>query len=182
MMWLCHGWGWQPPQTASHIHIRHIKSAWAHWYAIHGHTISALNMYTHLTWLRVWGSVLGLYNILDRYSRYLRTCTYVQKTAPSWRNLDLSLGYYFPWFAHHNFAVQLRDKVKGQFYCNWILRGRPKCLRADLLNDTQVRLLGWEVMDRYSHTNKNRKIIYSCKLLNWTYWSNLLVHLQGLQR
>ncbi len=25
MMSLCHGWGWQPPQTASHIHIRHIK-------------------------------------------------------------------------------------------------------------------------------------------------------------
>ena len=23
--WLCHGWGWQPPQTASHIHIRHIQ-------------------------------------------------------------------------------------------------------------------------------------------------------------
>ncbi len=25
MMSLCHGWGWQPPQTASHIHIRHTK-------------------------------------------------------------------------------------------------------------------------------------------------------------
>ena len=24
MMWFCHVWGWQPPQTASHIHIRHI--------------------------------------------------------------------------------------------------------------------------------------------------------------
>ncbi len=35
MMWLCHGWGWQPPQTASHIHIGHIQSIWAHWYAVH---------------------------------------------------------------------------------------------------------------------------------------------------
>ncbi len=26
IMWLCHGWGWQPSQTASHIHDRHIKS------------------------------------------------------------------------------------------------------------------------------------------------------------
>ncbi len=26
MMWLYHGWGWQPPQTASHIHIRHMQS------------------------------------------------------------------------------------------------------------------------------------------------------------
>jgi hypothetical protein len=32
--------------------------------------------------------------------------------------LDLSLGYDFPWFAHHNFAVRLRDKVKVWFYCN----------------------------------------------------------------
>ncbi len=23
MMWLCHDWGWQPPQTASHFHIRY---------------------------------------------------------------------------------------------------------------------------------------------------------------
>jgi hypothetical protein len=38
MMWLCRGWGWQPPQTASHIHITHIQSVWAHWYAVHWHT------------------------------------------------------------------------------------------------------------------------------------------------
>jgi hypothetical protein len=56
MMWLCHGWGWQPPQTASHIHIRHIKSAWAHCYAVHGHTVAALHSYSHPTWLRFWGS------------------------------------------------------------------------------------------------------------------------------
>jgi hypothetical protein len=57
VMWLCHGWGWQPPQTASHIHIRHVQSVWAHWYAVHVHTISALHSYTHPTsWLRFWGS------------------------------------------------------------------------------------------------------------------------------
>ncbi len=56
MMWLCHGWGWQPPQTASHIHIRHIQSVWAHWYAVHGHTVSALQSYNHPTWLIFWGS------------------------------------------------------------------------------------------------------------------------------
>ena len=49
MMWLCHGWGWQPPQTASHIHIRHIQSAWAHYYAVHGHTVAALHSYSHPT-------------------------------------------------------------------------------------------------------------------------------------
>ncbi len=56
MLWLCHGWGWQPPNTASHIHIRHIQSVWAHWYAAHGHTVSALHSYTHPTLLRFWGS------------------------------------------------------------------------------------------------------------------------------
>ncbi len=45
IMWLCHVWGWRPPQTASHIHIGHIQCVWAHWYAIHGHTISPLHSY-----------------------------------------------------------------------------------------------------------------------------------------
>jgi hypothetical protein len=40
-------------------------------------------------------AMLGLYNILDRYSSYLRTSTYVWKIDPSWNNLDLSLGYDF---------------------------------------------------------------------------------------
>ncbi len=53
IMWLCHGWGWQPPQTASHIHIRHLECVWEHWYAIYGHTVSSLHSYTHTTsWLR----------------------------------------------------------------------------------------------------------------------------------
>jgi len=57
MMWLCQCWGWQPPQTASHIHIDHIQSVWAHWYAVHWHTAAAfLHKYTHPTWLRLWGS------------------------------------------------------------------------------------------------------------------------------
>ncbi len=54
---ISHGWGLQPPQTASHIHIGHIQSDWAHWYAIHGHAVSALHSYTHTTsWLRIWSS------------------------------------------------------------------------------------------------------------------------------
>ncbi len=56
MMSLCHGWGWQPPQTASHIHIRHIQSVWAHWYAVHYHRVAALHSYTHSNWIRFWGS------------------------------------------------------------------------------------------------------------------------------
>ena len=57
MMWLFHDWGWQPTQTASHIHIRHMQSVWAHWYAVHMHMVAALHSYTHPTSLRFWGSV-----------------------------------------------------------------------------------------------------------------------------
>ena len=56
MMSLCPGWGWLPPPTASCIHIRHMQSVCAHWYAVHGHTAVALNSYTHLTWVSFWGS------------------------------------------------------------------------------------------------------------------------------
>jgi hypothetical protein len=56
MMWLCHVWGWQPPQSASLIHIKHVQSIWAYWYAVHWHKVSALHSYTHQTWLRFGGS------------------------------------------------------------------------------------------------------------------------------
>ncbi len=56
MMSLCHGCGWQPPQTASHFHIRHMQSVWAHWHAVHCHRVAALHSYTHCNWIRFWGS------------------------------------------------------------------------------------------------------------------------------
>ncbi len=56
IMWLCHDWGWQASQTASCIHIRYIHSIWAHWYAVHWHTVAALHSFTHPTWLRFWGT------------------------------------------------------------------------------------------------------------------------------
>jgi hypothetical protein len=56
MISLHHGWGWPPPQTASLIHIRHVQSVWAHWYAVHEHTVAALHSHTNTTWLRCWGS------------------------------------------------------------------------------------------------------------------------------
>ncbi len=56
MMTLHHGWGWQPTQTASCIHIIRIQSVWAHWYAVHRHMAVASNIYTHTTWLIFLGS------------------------------------------------------------------------------------------------------------------------------
>ena len=44
MMSLRHGWGWQPTQTIYCIHMRHIQSVWAHWYAVHRHLVAALSI------------------------------------------------------------------------------------------------------------------------------------------
>ncbi len=55
-MSLRHSWGWQPPQTTSCIHIRHVQCVWSHWYAVHGHMAVASNSYTHTTWVRFWVS------------------------------------------------------------------------------------------------------------------------------
>jgi len=54
------GWGWGSLQTASPIHIRHIQSVWAHWYAVLRHTVTVLNSYTHPTWLIFWGPSVSL--------------------------------------------------------------------------------------------------------------------------
>jgi hypothetical protein len=56
MMPLCNGWGWQPTQTASRIHLRHKQSVWAHWYAVLGHIAAALHSYTQTSWVRCWGT------------------------------------------------------------------------------------------------------------------------------
>ncbi len=40
----------------SHIHLRHIQSVWAHWYAVCGHMVAAIHSYTNTTWLIFWGS------------------------------------------------------------------------------------------------------------------------------
>ncbi len=47
MMSLHHGCGWQPPQTASRIHFNHIHTVWAHWYAVHRHTVACSVRCTH---------------------------------------------------------------------------------------------------------------------------------------
>ncbi len=58
-MSICCGWGWQPPQTASHTQISHTQRVWSHWhwYAVNWHTVTALHSFTHPTWLIFWGSV-----------------------------------------------------------------------------------------------------------------------------
>ncbi len=101
-MSLCHGWGWQPPQTASHIHIRHIQSLWAHWYNVDWHAVSALHSYTHSTLLRFWGSGSHVES---------KWCDYVMVEANSHLNLlptsILNMYNMFEqnWYAVHRHMV-----------------------------------------------------------------------------
>ncbi len=41
-----HSWGWYPPQTTSHILIRHIQSVWAIGMLSQGHMVAPLYRYT----------------------------------------------------------------------------------------------------------------------------------------
>jgi hypothetical protein len=54
MISLHHCWGWQPPQTASPIHLRHMQSVWTHWYAVHRHMVAALHSYPPYL-AQIWG-------------------------------------------------------------------------------------------------------------------------------
>ncbi len=56
-----HGWDWYPPQTASHIHIRHILSVWGIGMLSQGHMSAPLYHYTGQGCPRFWnfGSLVG---------------------------------------------------------------------------------------------------------------------------
>ena len=56
MMLQCHGWGWKPSLTVSHIHIGCIQSVWAPWDAVDGHIW--VHPYAFNTLCR-WGWILG---------------------------------------------------------------------------------------------------------------------------
>ena len=89
MMSLCHGWGWQPPQTASPIHIRHIKIVWAHWYAVHcRYMVAALHSYAHPAWLRF----LGTGSLVQLVWCHYLTALYSYPYPP---NLVQILGFWF---------------------------------------------------------------------------------------
>ena len=97
-----HGWGKQTPQTASHIHIRHIQSDWAHWCAVHWHTAASLHSYTDPIWLRFWGSFLYLFESKCCHYGMVEADRHLKLLPPStldiyqlFEHIDrLSIGWY----------------------------------------------------------------------------------------
>ena len=97
----------------------------------------------------------GLYNCLDRYSKYLRTfeCD-VDRTKNSSKLKELGSSFCrdFPClFTRHNFANRLRDKINEAVYCNRILRGFPEMPSGELVGTTLKLTTGREVTDGHSH-------------------------------
>ncbi len=108
MIVLRHGWGWQPPQTDSCIHIRHVKFVWAHWYAVHGHKVAALNSYTHTTWLRFWGS--GSLVESKWYHYVMIECDSHLKLIPASTLYIYIQSFWAHWYAvHGHMAVESRS-------------------------------------------------------------------------
>ncbi len=70
MMLRCHGWGWKPSLTASHIHIGWIKSVLAPWDAVDGHIgcfiIAAIRVQVGVNFRGnvVWLSPSSLYHVV----------------------------------------------------------------------------------------------------------------------
>ncbi len=93
MMSLRHDWGWQPPQTASCIHIRHIQCVWSHWYAVHGHMAVVSYSYTHTTWVRVTCGVqmMPLYHGWTLQPPQTASCIHIRCTQSVWAH----------WYAVH---------------------------------------------------------------------------------
>ncbi len=140
MMWLCHGWGWQPPQTASHIHIRHIKSDWAHWYAIHGHEVSALHSYTHTTWVRFRGSGSFVASKWCDYVSYI----HIRHIQSIWAH----------WYAVHWHTVAALQSFTYptwlRFWGTWSLVESKWCIFVMVDADSHLKLLlPTSILDTY---------------------------------
>ncbi len=136
IMSLCHGWGWEPPQTASHIHIRHIQSVWAHWYAVHGHTVAALHSYTHPTWVRFWdsGSLVEskwchyVMVEVDGHLKLLPAC--ILNIYKVFEHIDVLLGGPAIKLSNFSFAPNIIVSVGSCIYVNPQMHSKFKCIRS----------------------------------------------------
>ncbi len=148
-MWLCHGWGWQPPQTASHIHIGHIKNDWAHWYAIHGHTVSALHSYTHTTWVRFCGSgsLVESNDVIMSWLRLMATST------ASYIHITHIQSDWAHWYAVHWHTVAALHSYTHptwlRFWGTWSLVKSKLCIFVMVEADSHLKLLPTSILDTY---------------------------------
>ncbi len=108
MMLLGHGWGCHPIQTASCIHITHIQSLQAHWYAVHRHTLAALFSYTHtrgpeflVTWVISWNEMMSLGHGWDCHFIQTASTIHIRHVQCVWAH----------WYAAHRHRVAAQSVI-----------------------------------------------------------------------
>ncbi len=142
-MSLHHGWGWQPPQTASHIQIRHIQSVWVHWYAGHRHMVAALPSNTHPTsWLRIWGSgsLVESNDVIESWLRWQPSQTashiHIRRIQSVWAH----------WYAAHRHMVAA---LHSYTHPTWLIFGGSGSLvESNVVNMSWLR---WQPPQTASH-------------------------------
>ena len=108
-MSLRHGGGLHPPQTVTPIHIRHIQSVWAYWYAAHWHTLSVLH--------RFGGSVSLMWSQNDAIAPWLRLIVTSNYFSHPYYTLTkhLSTLILFPYrTVHEHTLAALHSKTPNQ--------------------------------------------------------------------
>ncbi len=117
MMWLHHGWGWYPLQTASHIHIRHIKCVWAIGIWSQGHMDAPLYHYTSKVGPRFWN--LGhLWSENDAITSWLRLTSTSDCFPHPYTTYKMCLRYYFAVSRAYGCTfILLYSKLAPDFKC-----------------------------------------------------------------
>ncbi len=89
-----HGWGWYPPQTASHIHVRHIQCVWAIGILSQGHMDAPLYCYTSKFCPRFlnWGCLWSENDAITWWLRLTSTSDYFPHPCKTYK---MCLGYCF---------------------------------------------------------------------------------------
>jgi hypothetical protein len=105
MMSLHNDIDWQPPQTASFIHIRLIEST------VHGHVAVASNSYTHTTWVIFWGSKSLVQS---------KWCHHFMVEADKPSNCFANTYYTYNGFDLHSYAVHGHTAVASNSYPHYL--------------------------------------------------------------
>ena len=156
MMSLHHGWGWQLTQTAPLIHIRHIQSVWAHWYAVHGHTIAALNSYIQPTLFRFLASGSGSHLESEWYHHFTveaDTDRHINLLPTHIRHIQSVQAH---WYAVHRHTVAALNSYMLYPYTTWLrcwvfgsLVELEWCLYVVVEAGSKLKLLTASILDIY---------------------------------
>ena len=148
-MSLCHGWRCHPIQTASHIHIRHIQSVWAHWYAVHRHMVIALLSYTCPTCLRCWWSG---WLVESKWCHYVMVGAAIVFKLRPMSILDIQSVWVHSYAVHRHMVVAFVSYTHPtwvKFWCSGSLVELKWCHYVMVEASFLIKLLPTSILDIY---------------------------------